>query len=78
MGQRRIRRMQRQSDMKTSRRKNGALKKKENERRNVRMVGILKQGKLPYLPSVMSWLSVQLDKPSSRITQAEVDALVQT
>ncbi len=40
------------------------------------MVGILKQGKLPYLPSVMSWLSVQLDKPSSRITQAEVDALM--
>ncbi len=77
MGQRRIRRMQRQADMRTSRRKNGALKLKENARRNVRMVGILKQGKLPYLPSVMSWLSVQLDKPSSRITQAEVDALLQ-
>jgi hypothetical protein len=76
MGQRRIRRMQRQADMKTSRRKNGALKKKEHLRRNVRMIGILKQGKLPYLPSVMSWLSVQLDKPSSRITQAEVDALL--
>ncbi len=77
MGQRRIRRMQRQADMRTSRRKNGALKLKENARRNVRMVGILKQGKLPYLPSVMSWLSIQLDKPSSRITQAEVDALLQ-
>ena len=69
--------MQRQADMKTSRRKNGVLKKKENARRNTRMVGILKQGKLPYLPSVMSWLSVRLDKPSSRITQAEVDALAQ-
>ncbi len=77
MGQRRIRRMQRQADMRTSRRKNGVLKKKENLRRNVRMIGILKQGKLPYLPSVMSWLSVQLDKPSTRITQAEVDALLQ-
>jgi hypothetical protein len=76
MGQRRVRRMQRQADMKTSRRKNGILKKRENVRRNVRMVGILKQGKLPYLPSVMSWLSMQLDKPSSRITQAEVDALL--
>ena len=78
MGQRRIRRMQRQADMRTSRRKNGVLKKKENARRNARMLGILKQGKLPYLPSVMSWLSVQLDKPSSRITQAEVDSLVQS
>jgi hypothetical protein len=76
MGQRRVRRMQRQADMKTSRRKNGVLKKRENARRNARMVGILKQGKLPYLPSVMSWLSIQLNKPSSRITQAEVDALL--
>lgn len=75
MGQRRIRRMQRQADMKTSRRKNGVLKKKENARRNTRMLGIIKQGKLPYLPAVMSWLSVQLDKPSGKITQAEVDAL---
>jgi hypothetical protein len=77
MGQRRVRRMQRQADMKTSRRKNGVLKKKENARRNTRMVGIVTAGKLPYLPSVMSWLSMQLDKPSSRITQAEVDALLQ-
>ncbi|HZZ81493.1 MAG TPA: hypothetical protein VFE62_23525 [Gemmataceae bacterium] len=74
MGVRRIRRMQRQADMKESRRKNGALKKKENERRNRRIIGILKAGKLPYLPSVMSWLSAQLHKPSSRITQEEVDA----
>lgn len=78
MGQRRINRMQRQSDMRASRKKNGALKKKETLRRNVRMVAIIKQGKLPYLPSVMSWLSVQLDKPSGKITQAEVDALVGT
>jgi hypothetical protein len=76
MGLRRIRRMQRQADMKASRSKNGALKKKEHARRNKRMLGIIKQGKLPYLPSVMSWLSVQLDKPSTRITQADVDQLV--
>ncbi len=63
--------------MKFSRRKNGALKLKEGLRRRTRMITLLKAGKLPYTPPVMSWLSVQLDKPSTRITQAEVDALVQ-
>ena len=77
MGMRRVRRMQRQQDMKTSRRKNGVLKKRERERRNARMVGLLQAGKVPYIPSVMSWLSEQLDKPSTRITQADVDALLQ-
>ena len=62
MGLRRVRRMQRQVDMKTSRRKNGILKKKERARRDVRMVAILEQGKVPYIPSVMSWLSEGLDK----------------
>jgi hypothetical protein len=76
MGLRRIRRMQRQHDMKTSRRKNGVLKKKEHARRDTRMLGLLKQGKLPYIPSVMSWLSQRLDKKSTRITQADVDALL--
>ena len=78
MGQRRIRRMQRQVDMKTSRRKNGALKVKERVRRHTRMKTILKKGKLPYTPSVMSWLSTQLDKPSTRVTQADVDSLLKT
>jgi hypothetical protein len=35
----------------------------------------VKKGKLPYLPHVMSWLSVKLDKPSTRITQADIDQL---
>ena len=76
MGLRRIRRMQRQVDMKTSRRKNGVVKTKERARRDSRMLGLLKQGKLPYIPAVMSWMSAQLDKPSGRITQADVDALL--
>lgn len=76
MGLRRIRRMQRQQDMKTSRKKNGVLKVKERVRRETRMKLILKKGKIPYTPSVMSWLSVQLDKPSTRITQADVDSLL--
>lgn len=76
MGMRRIRRMQRQLDMKTSRRKNGVVKKKEIARRQVRMTALLKAGKVPYIPSVMSWLSQQLGKKSTRITQADVDALL--
>lgn len=76
MGLRRIRRMQRQADMKLSRRKNGVVKKKERVRRETRILSIVKQGKLPYIPSVMSWLSEQLGKPSARITQADVDGLL--
>ena len=78
MGMRRVRRQQRQDDMKTSRRKNGVLKKKERSRRDTRMLVILKQGQVPYIPSVMSWLSERLDKKSTRITQADVDALVKS
>ena len=78
MGMRRVRRMQRQADMKTSRRKNGARKKNERARRDARMLGLLKQGKIPYIPSVMSWLSEYLDKKSTRITQADVNGLLKT
>ena len=78
MGTRRVRRMQRQVDMKVSRRKNGILKKKERARRDTRMLVILTQGKVPYIPSVMSWLSEKLDKKSTRITQADVDGLLKT
>lgn len=78
MGLRRIRRQQRQDDMKASRIKNGAAKKKEIVRRDTRMVGLLKKGQLPYVPSVMSWLSIKLDKPSTRITKADVDALLKS
>lgn len=76
MGVRRIRKDQIALDQKVSRRVNGALKVKERARRATRMTEIIKKGKLPYLPSVMSWISEQLDKPSRLITQAEVDQLV--
>lgn len=76
MGARRIRREQRRADMKKSRLLNGALKAKERKNREVRMLAIIKKGKLPYLPSVMSWLSGQLDKPSRLITEADVKKLV--
>jgi hypothetical protein len=75
MGARRIRREQIQVDQKASRLRNGIVKVKERARRDARMIETVKKGKLPFLPHVMSWLSVKLDKPSSRITQTDVDQL---
>ena len=77
MGARRIRREQRQIDMRESRQRNGILKVKERRRRHERMVELVKkQGKLPYTPSVASYLSQELDKPSRLITQADVDGFL--
>ena len=76
MGARRIRREQRRVDQNLSRRTNGMLKMYERERRRIRMTELLKKGKLPYTPSIMSWLSAELDKPSTRIVQADVDAIL--
>jgi len=78
MGARRIRRQQRQMDMAKSRTVNGMLKTKERDRRDQRMLGYVQKGKLPYLPSVMSWLSSKLNKPSKQITQDEVTQLVKS
>jgi hypothetical protein len=76
MGARRIRREQVANDQALSRRTNGMRKMKEHIRRDKRMAEIVKKGKLPYTPAVMSWLSGKLDKPSSRIVQADVDGLL--
>ncbi len=78
MGARRIRREQRQYDMRESRRRNGIEKTKERVRRDQRILEIVKKGQLPYLPSVMSWLSVKLDKPSRLITAEDVQKIVQS
>jgi hypothetical protein len=76
MGARRIRREQRQQDMAESRIVNGHKKTKERARRDTRMLELVKKSKLPYTPTILSWLSVKLDKPASRITQDEVNKLV--
>jgi hypothetical protein len=78
MGARRIRREQRQFDMALSRRVNGMRKMKERARRRKRMLEIIRNGKLPFTPPVLSWLSAELDKPATRIVQADVDALLAT
>ena len=76
MGARRIRREQRQVDMAESRHRNGILKTDERARRKKRMLEIIKKGKLPYTPPVLSWISAQLDKPGRLITQADVEKLL--
>src|SRR5262245_55579357 len=76
VGARRIRREQRQVDQFESRARNGVLKTKERARRDARMRATIEKGKLPYTPPVMSWLSVQLGKPSRLITQTDVDRLL--
>jgi hypothetical protein len=77
MGARRIRREQRQVDMAESRRVNSKYKDKERVRRDDRMMGLLKQGKMPYTPAVLSWLSARLDKPAGRLTDADVQQVLE-
>jgi hypothetical protein len=76
MGARRIRREQVASDQIASRHENGFRKDKERVRRDSRMLGLVKKGKMPYTPSILSWLSVQLDMPGSRITEDDVKKLL--
>ncbi|CAN5331141.1 hypothetical protein BH10PLA2_BH10PLA2_12680 [soil metagenome] len=76
MGARRIRRDQRQVDMRLSRHENGILKTKERARRRLRMVELIKKGTLPYTPSIMSWLSGELDKPSRLLTTEDVQKAI--
>jgi hypothetical protein len=58
--------------MAESRRVNSKYKDKERVRRDERMLGLLKQGSMPYTPTILSWLSAHLDKPAGRITQDDV------
>ncbi len=58
-----------------SRAVNGALKRKERSSRDKRMMAIVSKGTLPFIPSVMSWLSVKLDKPARLITADDLKKL---
>ena len=60
---------------KITRKENGHLKHKERSARDLRMVELLKKGKFPYTPSIASWVSGQIGKPFTQITEAEVQAL---
>jgi hypothetical protein len=76
MGVRRERLDLRMADQKVSRRENGMRKTKERARRETRILGLVKAGKLPYTPVVLSWLSQTLNKPGRLITQDDVKKLL--
>jgi hypothetical protein len=78
MGARRIRRQQRQVDMAESRHRNGIRKTKERARRLARLKQLLGQGKPPYSPAVLSWLSALLGKPGCQITSDDVSKVLRS
>ena len=63
-------------DAVTTKAKSVIVKGKERVRRDARMAEKLRAGNLPFAPVVMSWLSRQLDKKSSRITEEDVHTLL--
>jgi len=66
----------RQQDAKVTKARNRRRKFPERDRRAARMLARVKEGSLPYTPDVMSWLSRELDKPSGKITAADVKSLL--
>lgn len=54
---------------------NNHVKTKERARREARMLETIKSGSLPYTPGVMSWLSRKLDKPATKIIDADLKTL---
>ena len=73
MGVRRKRKDRILDNQQKSRIENGHLKRAERERRDARLQTLVKNGKLPFTPPVLSWLSAKLDKPGRLITQEDVD-----
>jgi hypothetical protein len=76
MGVRRKRKDRILADQRESRQVNGMRKEKERNRRTKRLSRLVKGGKFPYTPVVMSWLSHAIGKPGSQITQSDVDKLL--
>lgn len=56
--------------------RNRPRKVRERASRDLRMLDALKNGHLPFVPWVMSWLNVKLDKPSKAITQEDVEGIL--
>jgi hypothetical protein len=61
---------------KISRIENGHLKKKERANRDKKMAELINKGTFPYTPAVQSWLSVQVGKPFTQISEAEAKAVI--
>lgn len=78
MGARMLRFAIRRHDAALTKTFNNRFKTKERRRRDARMIERIKAGSLPYTPEVMSWLSLELERPASRITPADVQALLKS
>ncbi|HEY3788907.1 MAG TPA: hypothetical protein VGL71_08635 [Urbifossiella sp.] len=72
----RLRMDQIRDDHAVSRTVNGHLKRKERASRDKRMTTLIKNGKFPYTPAIQSWISVQLDRPFTQITEEQARSLV--
>ena len=66
----------RQKDAIETKAHNKRIKIPERVRRDARMLARIKEDSLPHTPNVMSWLSRKLDKPSRKITEADVKTLL--
>lgn len=78
MGVRRKRKDRILAGQQQSRMENGHVKRAERERRDERLRTLVKNGKLPFTPPVLSWLSAKLDKPGRLITQGDVDRFLKS
>lgn len=78
MGVRRDRLDLRIVEMQESRLENGHKKRKERARKETRLKELVKKGKLPFTPTILSMLSQKLNKPGTKITQADVDTYLKS
>ena len=76
MGQRRDRFDARLANQTSTRRENSLKKDRERVRKNELNIKLIKEGSFPYTPALMSWLSAEMGKKSSQITEADVNAFV--
>ncbi len=56
--------------------RNRVFKDRERDRRDARMMSLVRAGKPPYSPAIMSWLSRRLDKPAAKITSADIKTIL--
>ncbi|MEZ6141253.1 MAG: hypothetical protein R3B84_11845 [Zavarzinella sp.] len=59
-----------------SRIRNGHFKREERARRHNRLLQLMKAGTFPYTPVIQSWLSAELGKPITQITEADAKEFV--
>lgn len=69
-------RRRRREDAKETKLSNRVIKDSERNRRDARMVELIKASTPPYTPGVQSWLSRKLDMKASRITSDDIKPLI--